>query len=218
MKKPPTAIDTTKKRPMIHQPGPIERLGLPTHKSTPKSQAMAKLEPKTEVMEVPVEIPDPVVSEDQAISALERQGHVDLDAGTISDLRDIGVFSKATGLLKIQRGRGMVNQMTLHKAMIAMQDEMGKVLHSRLKDKTAKMTALARTIGYLSSKLTESQRMMVGIEKLSQPAGTIESEMPMNNGFRPGQTVKPAKGSTMIMARNVHIHGNQQAEPEKEQS
>lgn len=218
MKKTPTAIDTTKRRPTIHQPGPIDRLGLPTHKPAPKSQALAKLEPKTEVMEVPVDIPDPVVTEDEAIAALERQGHVDLDARTIRDLRDIGVFAKATGLLKIQRGRGMVNQQTLHKAMIAMQDEMDKVLHSRLKDKTAKMTALARTIGYLSSKVTESQRMMMGIEKLSQPAGTIESEMPVNNGFRPGQTVKPAKGSTMIMARNVHIHGTQPAEAEKEQS
>lgn len=163
---------------------------------------------RTEPVEVDVAIealPEPTVTDDQALEAFKRSGLTLVTAETVRDLAAVGVYAKGVGVLRIQRGRAMFTQQRLEEAMRLLSSHMHTV-HADPKLKTsAKTNNLVRSAGALSSlarQTTESQRLATDIESLTTQSGAPVADTPNNvPSFAPKQKVGPSTSP------EIHNHG-----------
>lgn len=173
------------------------------------TEQMDKLPPPADgeitlIPEVPVALRDPVISEEAALDAVQRQGSVMCSKKAVSDLAAIGVHVMGAGSLKVQRGQVFISQQRLNQALILLMDELQRLTKGNDKKKTAKLAQIAQSLGYLTARLTDSQSLMVAIERLHHPGGqAIEEILPTNDCFLPGEA---KGGGTSIVAKEVHLH------------
>lgn len=156
-----------------------------------------------------VDIPTEVVTDEEAIEALERMGNVKLPKGMMNDLAKVGVNQAGIGVFKLVRGDSMMNRTRLN---LAMNTLLGYIIRGTAAEsakgkkgrpmKPLEMAELAHKLGYLSSKMTESHRLMVDMEQ-ARPGGPHDDEPAHQASFGAGEDIKPA---TTINAQTVHIH------------
>lgn len=164
---------------------------------------------KPPLPEVATSIPDRTVTEKEAIEAMHRAGCVVVEPKLITDLESVGIHVRSVGVLKIVRGRAVINQQRLDTLMrdIAERVMIGEVGEGDKpkKPKNAEVIKLVQAYGYLSSKLTESLQLLVEIEGVVAPPGGIREEEQTNASFAAGVAVRPAGGTT-VFANEVHLH------------
>lgn len=164
--------------------------------------------------QVPIDIGEPIIGETEALKALEEHGLVNLPPGHLTSLRAIGAYIHGTGTLKTQRGGVMVNQQRLDSAMRIIHAEIVAIGASKgQKGRLNSLTRLCTTLGYLSTKLTDSQHLMMELEGGRAAIDPNTSAEATVRSFMPGQTVKP--GSTLVIGKEIHMHGNGQEPPAK---
>lgn len=172
----------------------------------------AKLQPRSlEPIPVAIEdVPDEVVTDEQAEAALQRLAFVPIAKDTVKDLRQVGVHLKGQGVLKVARGRVMVNQAVLAATIGVLANQITKVNPNQAvgKDVTNKLHKLGTTLASLVKVSNDSQELLLEIEKLGAPPGKpMEVEAAPNQAFIPGAPVKPAAGGTLVIAKTAHLHG-----------
>ncbi|HEU4344379.1 MAG TPA: hypothetical protein VFU31_22695 [Candidatus Binatia bacterium] len=165
--------------------------------------------PKTKPLEVDVAMeamPDPTVTDDQALEAFQRAGLAKVEANTVRDLAAIGIYVKGVGVLKIQRGKAMVTQQLLFEAMRIAADHMAAIQNDeklKLKPKS-KTNDLVRSMGGLAGLArasNESQRLAMELESLTVGAGS-----PVSDGPQPVSSFAP-KAKIQPVATTIHNHG-----------
>lgn len=144
-------------------------------------------------------IPEPQVTEGQAIEAFKRNGLVNVGPGTIGDLAAIGIYTKGVGTLRIQRGRAMVVQQILQESMQHIAKHMKSIVDDQnKKGKTNELVRIGGALASLAGRATESQRLSVEIETSELPPGAPLTDTPSNTAsFQPRQKVQPA-GTTTV--------------------
>lgn len=156
-----------------------------------------------------IDLVERTVTESEAIEALKRQGIVKIPKTRLQDMVSLGIWQTGVGVFKIQRGQTLFSQQRLNvliDTLVKRATKEGKEAPS-----TEELTEIARTAGYLTSKITESQHLLVDMEeRRSGPWSGHDPEEGHRPSFGAGQEVKP--GGTQIIARDVHIH----SEPKKE--
>lgn len=163
---------------------------------------------------VPVEtgISTKVVTDADAALAISREGGIKIEAETVRDLATIGIFVRGTGVLLEARGRATMTQRSVARVMAKIVDvvENGGV---DKKDPTKKVPlspnaifTAAKAIAAVSAAISESQRVMLDVEKYSSSAlgpseaGVVGSQSP--NFGRPA----PPPSGTVVVAQEVHMH------------
>jgi hypothetical protein len=168
---------------------------------------------KTEPLEVPVALEEPMVADREAVAALRRAGLVTMAECTLRDLKTIGVHIHGAGTLRIQRGRAMVTQQMLADTMRELFSEIQVVKSEKeTKARHKLMLAMAHALGALSAKMTESQELML---KLEGGTGAVADSGPppgLVKSFTPGQQVQA--GGTLAVAREIHFHATEPAKPQ----
>lgn len=166
-----------------------------------------------QVPQVPMESPERLISEEHALESFKRaMGCVEVSKETLSDLEAVGIYTKGRGILNIQRGNAMVNQQLLRSifgelAKTVSQGKLNKRTKKRDPLSIAELSSLARTAGYLSSKITESQKFSVEMERIRATTDSMtEDDTPATRVFRPGTKVPASNPGANIVAQSVHIH------------
>lgn len=160
------------------------------------SDLPAKLPP------VPIKLDAPVLDQ-EAIDAYKREGFIEMPADRVADLAKIGQHTHQTGTIRIQRGKAMVSQFRVEASMRALQAEIDRLqaLPPNTKGRLKELLACTQQLGYLASKLTASQELMVLMEGGSAQITADGIADNVVQSFRPGSKVTPA-----ILAKEVHIH------------
>lgn len=156
-------------------------------------------------VDVPIEaIPEPTVTDAEAIEALRRCGLANIGANAIRDLAAIGIHAKGVGVLRQQRGRAMVSQHKLDQAVNILLTEMNAVAgDAKVKNRVDKLVRLGNGIGFVTGKITESQRLAIEIESMTVGSGAPVGDKPeMQQGFAPKAKIQPG---TTIHAQNVFV-------------
>lgn len=179
------------------------------------SEEIEKYKPKGPVVDVDVEpdIPEPVVAEEEAIDILRKNGNVVIPAKSLSEMGKVGVYVLGAGVLRVQRGMCLANQQRVICAMDALTSVIqngvaGKTFGSKNKKMEIKdLATLAQVLGQLSSKFTESQRFMIGMQDSPSTKAKVDDGPPLRQSFAAGEQLTPIKngGHTQIVAQTVHI-------------
>lgn len=156
---------------------------------------------------LPVEVglEDPMISDDELVKVLTRQGFSEVGLSRIQDIRACGVALKGLGVLKMQRGRALVSQQRMDNAMRYLADLLEEVMAGNKSTKISQAIRLAQALGYMGSKLTEAQAFLAEMERhhgSNRPAFQEAVSEVINKGFLPGKDVQP--GVTLIQ-REAHI-------------
>lgn len=161
-------------------------------------------------LEVPVGIDEQTVTDDEALQAMKRQGFITMDRQHMHDLRTIGLHAHGGGVLRIQGGRALVSQQRIERVMQILHEEIA-ILHQDQDPNTnhtnrqSRMVAMAQVMGYLASRLTESQEFMIGLEGgKRRTEAQIFEDVPKTKTFAPGSIVKA--GGTLVLSKEVHLH------------
>lgn len=156
---------------------------------------------KTEPLAVEVGIDEPMIAEAELKEILKRQGFAEVGLARMNDTGRMGVALKGLGVLKMQRGRALINQQRMDDAMRQMCELLTEILASNKKTRIASANKTAQTISYMSRALTDAQKFMADHEQGSserRPSNAVViPEMPTNKGFLPGQNVQPGVTYTM---------------------
>ena len=149
-------------------------------------------------------IPDPAVTDIQALEAFKRAGLVMVGVDTVKDLAAIGIYVKGVGVLKIQRGRAMITQQKLDEAIRVMSEHMVAIHNdSKLKPRT-KTNDLVKSAGVLASLTrgsTDSQRLAIELESMTVVTGAPVTDTPVPmNSFQPKAKITP-------VSTTIHNHG-----------
>lgn len=157
-----------------------------------------------------VDIPVEVVTDEEAIKALEDLGNVKLPKNMMQNLSKVGIHQSGVGVFKIVRGDSMMNRTRLNLAMdklltliIDAKPEDGSKKKGKKSKKIEGVADLAHKLGYLSSKLTEAHALLVQMET-ARPGGPHDDEPKHQASFGAGEEIKP--GGTSIVAQTVNIH------------
>lgn len=168
--------------------------------------------------EVAVTIPDRVVTEEGAIEAMRRQGAVELSEHYLKDMESVGIYVRTAGV-KIQRGKVMINQNRLERAMGVLADIITTSpvkRHSKEKGMDPnKLADLVRALAVASKAMTDSQRMMLEIEGVLTPPSKPTDPDQIMQPFAAGAKVQA--GPTNVVAKEVHIH-QQSTQPATQKS
>lgn len=165
-----------------------------------------------------VEVQEPTVTEKQAIEALERQGLISLPPNILADIDAVGAYVRGPGVMRNQRGRAVINQQRLDSLMRQLTEMLASGEKILADGKKRKLTfpdflAASKVMGYLSSKLTESQKLMAELQRIGSAGRPIEEPEAPRNGFTPGKAVVPAN-QTQIYAKEVHMHADAVPKPQ----
>lgn len=154
------------------------------------------------VPEVPIAINEPVISDDEVAEAIKRQGGITIPKKAITDLAAIGAHVMGAGILKVQRGQVIISQQRLNQVMLLLMAELTRLNAGSDRNKTTKMVQISQSIGYLTARLTDAQSLMVSIERIQHPSGSIADEIPASNVcFPANEAVKP-----QVLPKEVHFH------------
>lgn len=173
-----------------------------------KSRQLIKASEANNVVPVEVDIPDPIIAEEAALQAMEHLGQVTIPTEYVNKLAAVGIHVKGAGVIRIQRGRAMLNQTLLDRCMVDLAKMINKIASGSAKARVDQASKLSHALGYLSSKLTESQRFMAELEgrgvigtRNSKGQESVD-EPPAQLSFVPGSNVSPQQ----IVTKEVHIH------------
>jgi hypothetical protein len=86
-------------------------------------------------------------------------------AARLRDLAEIAKRLRGDGASEVRRGEAIVSQLILHATM----QKLMKKLTEKPKMGVIPMVQLVYSLGYLLSKMTDSQRLLLEFEKLSSP-------------------------------------------------
>lgn len=154
---------------------------------------------------VPVVIEEETVLDQDAITALQRQGFVDIPVTALNDLKTLGVHIHQLGTIRTQRGSAIISQFRLESSMKLLFQELTDLAADKnRKDRLKAMLAVSQQIGYLSGKFVDSQTLLVLMEGGSAnitPDGISDNTVP---SFRAGAQVKPSQ--TLVIANEAHLH------------
>lgn len=161
--------------------------------------------------DVPTSIPDRKVAEPEAIEAMQRAGAVVVQSKLFHDLESVGIHVRGVGVLKYVRGRAVISQ---HRLDTLMKEIAERILVGQSEDggkakkpSNAEIIKMTNALGYLSTKLTESLRLLVEIEGVVAPPGGVREEEQVQASFGAGVPVRPAlAGGTTVFAKEVHLH------------
>lgn len=173
----------------------------------------AIIEPLEKPVPVDVSIKVPVVTDEQAVRALRRQGGVTLRNDFLRDMTKVGIYLNGAGVLRTTDGLAIVSMTQAHRiaqeiAMLAERVPKGST-NRRKKEVTPEMVEmmsnLARAHGSLMGKINES--LAIIRERHYPPAkSTLNASdiaAPKVPSFPEGAKIEPAQ--TMIVAQHVHM-------------
>ncbi len=176
------------------------------------------IEPLEKPVEVDVSIPVPVVTDEQAVRALRRQGGVTFRADFLRDLSKLGVHANGAGILRTTDGMAILSQAQTYRLaqeIAIMGEKVPKDGTSRRKKEVTlemveKMSSLARAHSLLMGKINESLAIVRSRYAASEVPNSPATNGANGNGnrvpsFPEGGKVEPAK--TMIVAQHVHMDG-----------
>jgi hypothetical protein len=167
-------------------------------------EALAKIP----IVTAPVTIPEKFPDENEAVQVLEELGCVRVNKGSLHGLFTLGRYVQGAGAIPMAKGDVVVTQQYLHGAMRMLLDEMDECKKMDKADKRAMaMTTLARGLGYLASKKTEAQKLMLDLDGGKESRNSTEDSAPRVRGFTPGSEVKPSQ--TLINTKAVHFHNSE---------
>lgn len=112
---------------------------------------------------------EPLPTSEGATNAMVRMGYVRIGQHELEDLAAIGVYVRNVGVARICRGKVMVSQQRLNTAiqtLTAAIVELGEKPNKTRSDITS-MGQLTLALARLSQELTESQRLLVELERMS---------------------------------------------------
>jgi hypothetical protein len=135
-----------------------------------------------------------VPTAETATDAMVRMGYVRIGQHELEDLAAIGVYVRSAGVARICRGKVMVNQQRLNTAMQALTAaivELGDKPNKTRSD-IAAMGQLTHALARLCQELTDSQRLMLEIERVSPGEDVPEVRV---QAFEPGKPVRLAIAS-----------------------
>lgn len=159
---------------------------------------------------IPIDIAEPMVSDEEAEKALLECGLVRVPKKQLDNLNKLGIWLKGAGVLRNQRGEALFNQRRLDDVMQILYEHIVDINGSKRKDKMKSILLLSEKLGYLSSKMTESQKLVVEMEGLTPGSArnAAYQDEAVNKSFIPGSNVKP-----MIVGKEIHIHQAPQNQP-----
>jgi len=158
---------------------------------------------------VATDIPDPIVADEEAWHIFKRFGLSNISRQSMNDMARLGIYVKGIGVLRNQRGSAVLTQQRLGTIMETLGRAVELEWKGKRRGKMETIAKLAQSFGYLVSKMTESQRLLIEMEGgFTAPVRKAESAGPMVQSFMPGQDVQP--NSTMVLSREVHIHNCEQ--------
>jgi hypothetical protein len=112
---------------------------------------------------------EPLPNSEGATNAMVRMGYVRIGQHELEDLAAIGVYVRNAGVARICRGKVMVNQQRLNTAMQTLTAaivELGDKPNKTRSD-IAAIGQLTQALARLSQELTDSQRLMLELERVS---------------------------------------------------
>lgn len=178
----------------------------------------AVIEPLEKPVEVNVSIPVPVVTDEQAVRALRRQGGVTFRADFLRDLSKLGIHSNGAGILRTTDGMAILTQAQTYRMaqeISIMAEKVPKDGTTRRKKEVTlemveKMSSLARAHSLLMGKINESLAIVRSRYAASEAPGPAWNDGANGNGNRVPSFPEGGKGGsskTMIVAQHVHMDG-----------
>jgi hypothetical protein len=162
---------------------------------------------KREPLEVEIAMeamPEPTVTDEQALEAFRRAGLTMVRVDTVRDLAAVGIYVKGVGVLKVQRGNVMVTQQMLREAMRTAAEHIEAIKNDKKMTTKSKTNDFVRTMGGLAGLAkanNESQRLAIEIESLTVATGAPVTDTPIpTNSFAPKEKIRP-------MSTTIHNHG-----------
>jgi hypothetical protein len=156
------------------------------------------------------EITDRAVTPEDVERIMQENGLSEISARGIHDLAAIGIYLHGAGVMRVQRGRSLITQQRLDQAMRLLQEELiitAQDREAKPKDRVDRMTKLAQSIGYLSSKVSESQELMLSTDQAGRPAVThMPQDEPTARSFSPGAIVRGA--GILAVGNEIHVHSD----------
>ena len=153
-----------------------------------------------------------IPTNEETTAAMMRVGSVKVGQHELQDLATIGAHVQGIGVLRVFRGRALVHQQRLTNAMQALTATIIKLEQKpkQTKSDLTLMGQLSRSLGYLSVQLTDSERLMLEVEKINSPAG-FNQPVPLVRRFAPGSDVKPSQ--LPVGPYGVRLHHGDSRDP-----
>lgn len=135
------------------------------------------------IAKLPVDLDDkPVFNDKEAQANLKGLGLTYISAAKVQKLAKLGVEFKGLGVMRLGTGLAVHGQLLVHDCMV----QLSKRLHRRGSQvDVEEMVALAKAMGFTLSKLTESQRFVMEVERPNQRS----TEPPRVQAFPPAVPV-----------------------------
>jgi hypothetical protein len=111
-------------------------------------------------------------------------------AAVLRDLASIGEHVQGAGVLRVARGRALVNQQRVDSVMRELAAAVMEIQQKPKKTRRdlALMAQLAHAFGGLAARQTESQHLLLAVEQASSP-GEPDAPKPLNEAFPAGAIV-----------------------------
>lgn len=160
---------------------------------------------KAKSLEVSVDLTDKVVTDEEAEEIMKANGLAVVQKNNITKLAQLGIYLHGVGVMRMQRGRALMSQERLDQASAILFRKMNEVANDpEAKGQVQKLTALAQSLGYLATKITQSQEVMMLMEGQGKPAiPPMPQDEPTARAAPIGSVVGP---STVIMGKELHVH------------
>lgn len=179
----------------------------------PQTQALVPVEIEPLPLEIPTDIPDPLVTEKEATEIFKRMGLTALPSTVVGDMARLGGYLEGVGVVRTTRGQLLLTQQRLGDVLMVFHTALVNEAKSNKKVRLMNMTKLGHEMAYIASKLTEAQKLMLetvgGLARDSRGRSAAilpKDTAPSARSFLPGQDVQPGGGNTTIMSKEVHIH------------
>jgi hypothetical protein len=140
---------------------------------------------------------EPLPTSEGATNAMVRMGYVRIGQHELEDLAAIGVYVRNAGVARICRGKVMVNQQRLNTAMQTLTEaivELGDKPNKTRSDITS-IGQLTHALARLSQELTDSQRLLVELEKMFPSEDLPEVRVQAFESGKPVRLAEPLESS-----------------------
>ena len=165
---------------------------------------------------VDVELPEPMVTDEDAKRALAEMGLVKIGANYLKRLTQMGVLVKKNGVIRNQRGQAFLLQATASEALTTLTALISEAAGTKEKLKTRinNVCQLTQQLSHVTARMTDAQMVSLEIEKMTKPRGVPppEEEQDLVPSFVPGSAIRP--NSTLVVGREIHLHNQAQTQTE----
>ena len=162
---------------------------------------MEQMSEEISVLQKPVV---PALIADQSVATPDKNGKQNLAQGglmvlageTVRDLKEVGIFVEGIGVMKTASGGAIINQRFM---LVAQQKLAEKLMAKKVSQRS--VIQLARTMGFVGSKITEAQSFLAKLEGFKDGKG--EDDKPRTPSFPPGGNIVPAVQPQVNLQINV---------------